>query len=353
MKAYAEYMNSANTNTNINANATTDATATATAANTYAAYVAAQQYQHFQQQQYPQQQQYQPYYYLVYPTAPEPPPAVAHTVTLLSDMPAPPKPPGYVDVPRMYGEKPAIAAYSVGWQYASPNHPPSTMAATSAMATVGSSAPPPRSISGDFVQVEAKSKERFHYYEYDSGPPPPTNPPPTVAAQSLAEAMPPLQVLIGHSCSICGQMRSAAFHRSHPIIPGKRPTLGVCRRCEKKQYRSEEESARKVTRIRKCTAEEPCDWPEQVRSRSRERIGRRRSRSYDREDIRWVRRRSASREHGVRRSESRVRMGLRALQDNPIPKILRRKKEVRVASVSPRRDTYVQSNRAVRYVNLR
>jgi hypothetical protein len=266
-------------------------------------------------------------------------------------MPAPPKPPGYVDVPRMYGEKPALAAYSVGWQYAYPNHPPSTMAAASAKATVGGSAPPPRSTSGQIV--EAKSQERFHYYEYESGPPPPTNPSPATAAHPPAEATPPLQVLIGHSCSICGQMRSAAFHRSHPIIPGKRPTLGVCRRCEKKQYRSEEDSKGKVTRIRKCTAEEPCDWPDQVISRSRERIGRRRSRSYDREDIHWVRRRSTNREHSARRSESRVHMGLRALQDNPIPKILRRKKEVGVASVSPHRETYVQSNRAVRYVNLR
>jgi hypothetical protein len=128
-------------------------------------------------------------------------------------------------------------------------------------------------------------------------------------------------------------MRSAGYHRNNPVVPGKSLVLTPCRRC-KKRIKSQQRSRSSYTRIRSCTAEEPCDWPsESVRidlERSEGR-GRRRSR-----DEVHVYRQSPSRPRIVRRNSSQIRLGLRAVQqEQAMPRALRNDTNVRVSSLSP------------------
>lgn len=260
-------------------------------------------------------------------------------------MPAPPNPPGYVEVPRNYAERPAIQPYSVGWQYTDPLPPPPMSSnAPSNKATAGS-APSSRSASGDIL--EAKSRERWHgyYYEYEyPGPPVPVDPPSAPEpAQQPAQTAPKIPVLLCHTCSTCGRMRSAAYHRANPVIPNQQVVQGVCRRCKKKAKKEEEaRCVRKVTHIRTCTADEPCDWPErnihiQIGSEYR---GRPRSRSFDRHEVYVSSRRSTSPPRVIKRGESQHRVGLRVLQEERSPpRMLRRKSGVRYASASPPRES--------------
>lgn len=256
----------------------------------------------------------------------------------------PVNPPGYVQVSRNYvTEKPAIAAYSVGWQYENPLPPPPMSTNAPTARAVAGSVPSSRSVSGEVI--EAQTKEKWHYYEYQGGPPGPVNSSledePSVPAQ---QEVPTIPVLLCHTCTVCGRMRSAGFHRSNPVIPGQPLISGVCLRCKKKQRQTEEDQCRRrVTRIRKCTTNKPCNWPEEplhIQIDGGERRGRRRSRSYDRGEVHIMRHRSCSRPQVIKRSESRNRMGLRILQDDRSPsRVRRRKTEVRYTSMSPHRET--------------
>ncbi|KAF2109436.1 hypothetical protein BDV96DRAFT_236254 [Lophiotrema nucula] len=145
---------------------------------------------------------------------------------------------------------------------------------------------------------------------------------------------PPGPMLLPHTCSECGRMRSAAFHRQHPVAPGEPTILAICGRCRKKG-RGGERCVKEYTHVRKCVAEEPCDWPDRMEppmlplERGGERRGRLRSRSTSSEEY-----------MEVRRSESRNRMGLRVLQDHDSPpRFMRRRSQsvVRVTSLSPHR----------------
>lgn len=144
-------------------------------------------------------------------------------------------------------------------------------------------------------------------------------------------------VLLCHTCSVCKRMRSAGYHRNHPVVPGKPPTSSPCRKC-KKQYKKRGRSRSSFTRIRSCTAEQPCDWPRQsvhidVEIDRDERRGRQRSR----ERV-YVYRRSPSRARVIRQSSSQTRLGLRAIQqDHPMPRERMNQTRIRVSSLSPHR----------------
>ena len=181
--------------------------------------------------------------------------------------------------------------------------------------------PSSRNFSGDVVETRKRVSE-YHYQQHQ--PAPPTEaPPPT-------DTVP---VLLCHTCSVCGQMRSAGYHRNNPVIPGKPLVLTPCRKCKKK-VKSQQRSTSSYTRVRSCTAEEPCDWPsEEVRVDidQYERRGRQRSR-----DTVFVHR-SSSRPHIVRMSSSQTRFGLRGLQrESRIPDVVKSTR-IRVSSLSPRR----------------
>ncbi|CAN9375760.1 unnamed protein product [Alternaria alternata] len=113
--------------------------------------------------------------------------------------------------------------------------------------------PSSRNMQQDNMESRSQqTSERYHYQRY---------------GQSQATAAPPPQVeevavpvMLCHTCSHCGQMRSAGFHRSNPVLPGKPMVPTLCRRCEKK-LKSSYRSTSRYTHIRKCTADVPCEWP--------------------------------------------------------------------------------------------
>ena len=187
--------------------------------------------------------------------------------------------------------------------------------------------PASRNYSGDIVESRSKQvNEQYHFHQYGQAMPQEA-PPPQPADQTVP-------VLLCHTCSVCGQMRSAGYHRHNPVVPGKPLVLSPCRKCKKK-IKSQRRSMSSYTRIRSCTAEEPCDWPsEDVRidiERHEDR-GRRRSR-----DVVYVYKRSPSRPRIARRSSSQTRFGVRVLQQDSSPPGVMRKTRVRVSSSSPRR----------------
>jgi hypothetical protein len=190
--------------------------------------------------------------------------------------------------------------------------------------------PSSRNFPGEVVESRSKHvNEQYSYHEY-AQPAPAEAPPPT-------DTVP---VLLCHTCSVCGQMRSAGYHRHNPVVPGKPLVLTPCRKCKKKT-KSRHRSV-SVTRVRSCTADVPCDWPaEDVRIDidQYERRGRRRSR-----DTVYVYRHSPSRPRIVRHSSSQTKLGLRALQQESRPEEMRRTTKIRVSSMSPRR--------ASRYVGI-
>jgi hypothetical protein len=172
--------------------------------------------------------------------------------------------------------------------------------------------------------VERQTSEQYHYQQHV---------PSKVPIAKVDEQTVP--VLLCHTCSICNRMRSAGYHRHHPVVPGKPLVLTPCRRCNKK-LKSQDHSLNRFMRIRSCTAREPCDWPRepvQIEIDHEEPRGRPRNREkvYIYDD-------SPTRTHFVRRSSSKTRLGLRALQqDQDMSRTLRQETKVRVSSLDPRR----------------
>jgi hypothetical protein len=151
------------------------------------------------------------------------------------------------------------------------------------------------------------------------------------------EAYERASALSSHTCSVCKRMRSAGYHRSHPVVPGRPPNSSPCRKCKKK-IESQGRSRSSYTRIRSCTAEKPCDWPREsvhidVEIDREERRGRQRSR----ERV-YVYRRSPTRPRVIRQSSSQTRLGLRALQqDHLMPRERINQTRMRISSLSPHR----------------
>ncbi|KAF2187092.1 hypothetical protein K469DRAFT_749468 [Zopfia rhizophila CBS 207.26] len=276
--------------------------------------------------------------------APPPPPTPSMS---LGQIP-PPRPPGYVSLPRNYAPPvpapaPSPPSYRVGWQYHNPipllpvPAPPTRVAL-----------PPARSRSRSRSRRQeiehVKTKEKYWHYEYEYPPGPAVSSPP--GPDLPLPPHPPSAVLLCHTCSECGRMRSAGYHREYPVVPGQPLIAGVCRRCKKKQKKEDSKEmhcTKKYTHIRSCTADEPCDFPNRgihirINNMGCEDAhrGRRRSRSHS-DDIRVVRRvRSASRGNSFDRSHSRTRIGLRLLQDSPSPpRVIRKRPIIRYRSPTP------------------
>ncbi|KAF2463005.1 uncharacterized protein BDR25DRAFT_385205 [Lindgomyces ingoldianus] len=275
------------------------------------------------------------------PAAPSPP------------IPMSPKPSSYVSLPRSYAPLPAQNEYGVSWHYSGSGPPPPVeVGASTEMVPV----PAAGSVASE-VYEHRRSRDRYYHCSWDYRPERAASPSPPPQPALAPVPVPTVPVLFCHTCSECGRIRSAGFHRENPIIPGKPVVPGVCRRCEKKENKKSEENdcVKKVTHIRSCTVdppEEPCDWPSRSRSvhiqiGRNERRGRQRSRSRSSsEDIHIV---SRARSHDkprpvIRRSESHTRLGLRLIEDvipepPSSPRRARKGSTLRVASVSPVRNS--------------
>lgn len=215
------------------------------------------------------------------------------------------------------------AGYNARWQYTDPN---SDLARRLSGAPQGAMVPAARGPSGEIVESRSQqTSELYHYqqqYEQSAGPP---APPPQLEEISVP-------VMLCHTCSHCGRMRSAGFHRNNPVVPGKPLVLTPCRRCNKRIKNHHHSS---FARIRTCTAEEPCDWPGesfQVEIEHGERRGRRRSR----EDV-YVSQYFPSRPRVLRRRSNQARLGLRVLQQPSHES--KATTRVRVSSLSPIRSS--------------
>lgn len=189
--------------------------------------------------------------------------------------------------------------------------------------------PSPRNFSGEIVESRRRqTNEQYHYQQYGQ-------PQRGTAVSTPQVEEPTVPVLLCHTCSVCSRMRSAGYHRNNPVVPGKPLVLTPCRRCKRK-VKNEQHLRSSFTRIRSCTADEPCDWPrESVRIdlERNEQRGRRRSR----EEV-YVYRLSPSHPRVIRRNSSQIRLGLRAVQqEQDMPRVLRNEENIRVSSLSPRR----------------
>ncbi|XP_014555297.1 hypothetical protein COCVIDRAFT_27770 [Bipolaris victoriae FI3] len=206
---------------------------------------------------------------------------------------------GHVQRSESYSIQPPPPLSHSGWPY---NHPDSGMASRHDGPIVGAVIPASRSHTQEMVRSSSRHRrEEYHYHSRDSA---------QVAQAPLVEEV-VVPVMLCHTCSHCGQMRSAGFHRNNPVVPGRPLVSTPCRRCKKKLDNFYRSSSR-YTRIRKCTADEPCDWPSEpfrVDAGQDESRGRRRSR----EEV-CMNRYSPSRPRVLRRESSVAHLGLGAFQ---------------------------------------
>lgn len=187
--------------------------------------------------------------------------------------------------------------------------------------------PTQRNVSSEVVQSKEKRIDEYYAYQYQTG----VEAPPQVEEQTVP-------VLLCHTCSVCGQMRSAGYHRNHPVIPGKSIVTTPCRKCKKRTRSSHHSRATSYTRVRTCTAEVPCDWPRRavhVDIDHGERRGRRRSR----DDLYTSWQTEHIRPHIIKEGSSHANIGLRTLQRSP-SRSHRSETRVRVSSLSPGRSRY-------------
>ncbi|XPS70620.1 hypothetical protein M3J09_002825 [Ascochyta lentis] len=242
-------------------------------------------------------------------------------------MPAPPAPPGYAHLPRNYtSQPPPPPGYNVGWQYTDPNVPQSARANLAGTAS-GIMAPTQRNMSTEMMQSMEKRTDDYFAYQYQAG----VEAPPQTEKQTVP-------VLLCHTCSVCGQMRSAGYHRNHPVIPGKPIVTTPCRKCKKHTKNRHSSRTRSYTRIRTCTADEPCDWPRSavnVDIDNSERRGRRRSR----DEIYASWKTDHLQPRIIKEHSSQANIGLRTLQRSPA-RVYRNETRVRVSSLSPGRSRY-------------
>ncbi|KAL5385284.1 hypothetical protein DPSP01_004745 [Paraphaeosphaeria sporulosa] len=248
------------------------------------------------------------------PAAPTPPPAVPPTPASHAALAqhgqlqpynpqGPPIPPharsqGYADLPRDYNS-PQQSPFSGGWQYNQAGQLPSQLGYNSAPAMAPAHRNPtyhPR--DGSFESTRESNRARY------SGPWPPPDvvrvPPPQLPGKDVFPPpdVPPLALC--HVCSVCGQMRSAGYHRHHPIVPGQALISTPCRRCKKR--------ARKMKERRE--AERRKHQEKEASSIITIKIddGERRGRPRGREDHRYH---SLSPESGIYRSTIRAYVGPR------------------------------------------
>jgi hypothetical protein len=238
-------------------------------------------------------------------------------------MSAGPAPSVYTQLPRNYASQPPPPpGYNVGWQYTDPNAPRANLAGSMSSAM----APTQRGVSS-VAHSNGKMVDEHSSYYHQAG----TEAPPQVEEQTVP-------VLLCHTCSVCGQMRSAGYHCNHPVIPGKPIVTTPCRKCKKRSKNTHRSRATSYTRVRTCTAEEPCDWPGEpvhVEIDHSERRGRRRSR----DEIYASWKTDHLRPRIIKEGSSRANIGLRTLQRSP-PRSYQNTTRVRVSSLSPGRSRY-------------
>lgn len=238
-------------------------------------------------------------------------------------MPAQFAPSGFTQLPHNYANQPAPSVFNAGWQLPGSNALSSV--STSIVGPISNVMAPGKRYMVSEMSRDKRTNEHFSY-RHQTGE---TQP------QVEEHTVP---VLLCHTCSDCGQMRSAGYHRNHPVIPGKPIVTTPCRKCkrrDKKHYRSR---ATSYTRFRSCTADEPCDWPREpvhVDIGHGEWRGRRRSR----DEIHASWRTDHLRSPVIREKFSRVNMGLRSVQRSP-QRTYSSTARVRVSSLSPGRSRY-------------
>ncbi|KAF2197801.1 hypothetical protein GQ43DRAFT_483842 [Delitschia confertaspora ATCC 74209] len=266
------------------------------------------------------------------PAAPQPPSGYVY-LPRLHHGPVPPQPSGYYLPHASQTERPSDWLVSV-----KPNSPSQSSSTT-------------RLAQGDEMQ-QPQVSDKYYYREYHyipaapfppieppppsqgSMPPPPPSqgsipPPPGTVVSVPVPAPPPPPAFLVHMCSECGRPRSSRFHRENPITPKNPPTMGVCKRCQKKEDESAKENfhcVRKATHIKSCEAPEPCEdlggqtFFQVVRNERDDHRGRERSRSHSSERAPYVRIRSVNRHRSRERSESRARIGFRTVRrESPSP----------------------------------
>lgn len=188
--------------------------------------------------------------------------------------------------------------------------------------------PSPRNAPPEIVQSRSKHlSEHYQYEQYG-------RPQPDLSTVQPPSEHPSVPVLLCHTCSSCGRMRSNGYHRNHPVIPGKPLVLSECRKCRKKgAYRSHS-----YTRIRSCTADRPCDWPNDSVRVDME-YANRRGRQREREEN-YIYRHGRSRPRIIRQESGEANIGLRVLQQERSPhRVYKNETRVRVSSLSPGRSS--------------
>lgn len=234
--------------------------------------------------------------------------------------PTPPVTPGLAQLPRDYhSQPPPPPGYNVGWQYTYPNAPQVARSDlnTRMMAPNHSNLP-----------MEALKERRTDVdfaYRYHGG-----------AEVPLPPQDQTVPVLLCHTCSICGQMRSAGYHRHHPVIPGKPIMATPCRKCKRRGKHRRHSRAASHTRVRRRTAYESPRPPIYIHSDLSEQRGRRKHR----DDIYSSWRTDHLRPpYIIREGASRANIGLRTIQRSP-PHSYKSTTRVRESSLSPERTRY-------------
>ncbi|PVH99498.1 hypothetical protein DM02DRAFT_672629 [Periconia macrospinosa] len=218
-----------------------------------------------------------------------------------SNMPPPPlQPPGYVNPSRSYGppqQSQPVGPYNGGYQYGNPPAP--TQNTTGASTLYTGAWPPP---------------------DVPPYPEPPRNDMPVIVPAHMSTASDPVYVL-SHVCSVCGRMRSAAYHRHHPIVPGQPSVPTPCRKCKKKAKEKHDKRPGKDENTITIKIDD----------------GSRRGRARSRSEVRYVRSYSSpSPRRTVVRAGSRANIGLRVLQDERnVPPSSRRKSRISSRYYSP------------------
>ncbi|KAF1975144.1 hypothetical protein BU23DRAFT_78829 [Bimuria novae-zelandiae CBS 107.79] len=289
------------------------------------------------------------------PAAPTPPPAVPQAPSSSAALsqhgqlqpyvpqgPPGPAPPharhqGYAGLPRNYNPSPQFppSNYYPEWQhnrYGEPAAPQSHLGHSYSIAPTmaseqGGSTHKPRDWS--YESTRDHNRVRFN----GVWPPPDVvripSPPKGVGPPPDA---PPLAVC--HVCSVCGQMRSAGYHRHHPIIPGQAHINTPCRRCKKRAKKEMKEKEKEKEKEKaKRDEEKESSRTIIIEVRNGDDRGRTRERERERDD---------SPRRLVYRSISRYRPSTREASperspDRSPPPVLRRRtrSEVRFFSPSP------------------
>ncbi|KAJ4992113.1 hypothetical protein SVAN01_02434 [Stagonosporopsis vannaccii] len=239
-------------------------------------------------------------------------------------MPAQIAPSGYIRLPHDYANQLVPPGSNVAWQHSNLNALSS--ASASIVGPMSHVMAPSQLHLASEISRDKRADEHF-LYRFQTG---------EEARPQFEEHTVP--VLLCHTCSDCGQMRSAGYHRNHPVIPGKPIVTTPCRKCKKRGNDHRRSRATSYTRVRTCTADEPCDWPREpvhVVIDHSERRGRQRNR----DEIYASWRTNHLRSSIIKQSSSRANLGLRSMQRSPLRDYMSTAR-VRISSLSPGRSRY-------------